>query len=109
LGDTFVLIRNDGSDPVMGTFEGLSEGAVLTIGNASFAISYADGDGNDVVLTVVNVLPVAQPDSYTTSEDTTLTVQAPGVLGNDSDPEGAPLTAVLVSGPSNGTLTLNPD
>ena len=36
-----------------------------------------------------------------------LTVAAPGVLGNDSDPDGDPLTAVLVSGPSHGSLTLN--
>ena len=31
------------------------------------------------------------------------------VLANDSDPEGSALTAILVSGPSNGTLTLNSD
>jgi VCBS repeat-containing protein len=30
-------------------------------------------------------------------------------LANDSDPEGDPLSAVLVSGPANGTLSLNPD
>ena len=34
---------------------------------------------------------------------------APGVLGNDTDPEGLPLTARLVSGPAHGTLTLNPN
>ena len=33
----------------------------------------------------------------------------PGVLANDSDADGAPLTTVLVSGPQNGTLTLQPD
>ena len=32
---------------------------------------------------------------------------APGVLANDTDPDGDPLTAVLVTGPSHGTLTLN--
>lgn len=32
-----------------------------------------------------------------------------GVLGNDTDPTQDTLTAVLVSGPSNGTLTLNAD
>jgi VCBS repeat-containing protein len=36
-----------------------------------------------------------------------LTVATPGVLGNDSDPDGDPLTAVLVTGPSHGSLTLN--
>ena len=46
-----------------------------------------------------------------TAEDTLLVVAAPGVLANDSDVENDPLTAVLVTGPSNGTLTptLNPD
>lgn len=32
-----------------------------------------------------------------------------GVLANDTDPEGDPLTAQLFSGPTHGTLTLNPD
>lgn len=52
--------------------------------------------------------PEAVDDNYETNEDTTLTVNAAnGVLANDSDPEGDPLTAVLVDGPDNGTLTLN--
>ncbi|MFO0929485.1 MAG: Ig-like domain-containing protein [Gemmataceae bacterium] len=33
----------------------------------------------------------------------------PGVLVNDSDPDGDPLTVVLVSGPSHGQVSLNPD
>jgi VCBS repeat-containing protein len=36
-------------------------------------------------------------------------VTAPGVLGNDSDADSEPLTAVLGSGPSHGTLVLNAD
>jgi VCBS repeat-containing protein len=59
--------------------------------------------------TSINQAPVAAADAYTTAEDTPLTVAAPGVLGNDSDPDHDPLSAVLVSGPSHGTLTLNPD
>lgn len=39
----------------------------------------------------------------------TLTVDAPGVLQNASDADGDKMTAQLVSGPSNGTLTLNQD
>jgi VCBS repeat-containing protein len=38
-----------------------------------------------------------------------LVVDLPGVLLNDTDPEGDPLTALLVSDVSNGTLTLNAD
>jgi VCBS repeat-containing protein len=60
-------------------------------------------------VTCVNDAPVAQDDSYTTNEDTPLVVSAPGVLGNDYDVDGDPLTAVLVSGPAHGTLALNPD
>ncbi|WP_337101055.1 tandem-95 repeat protein [Paenibacillus sp. YIM B09110] len=51
--------------------------------------------------------PVSNADTYTTSEDTALTVSAPGVLSNDTDPEGDPLTAVLASNTSHGTLAFN--
>ncbi|MCX7750490.1 MAG: Ig-like domain-containing protein, partial [Candidatus Bipolaricaulota bacterium] len=54
-----------------------------------------------------NRAPVAQNDSYTMYKNQTLTVSAPGVLGNDSDPDGEALVAELVSGPTVGTLTLN--
>src|SRR5207247_1259434 len=61
-------------------------------------------------VTPVNDAPVAaNDDSYTTPEDTQLTVSAPGVLANDSDVDGDALSAVLVSNPTHGTLTLNGD
>ena len=50
-GDSFVLIDNDGTDPVSGTFAGLPEGAVFAVGDTSFRITYSGGTGNDVVLT----------------------------------------------------------
>jgi autotransporter-associated beta strand protein len=46
----FVIIANDGTDPVTGTFTGLPEGSPVTVGGRQFTISYAGGDGNDVVL-----------------------------------------------------------
>lgn len=55
-----------------------------------------------------NQAPVAQGDAGVVLEDGVLTVNAPGVLANDSDAEGSSLTAALVSGPSNGTVTLDP-
>ena len=58
-------------------------------------------------LTGENSVPVAANDVYSTSRNTTLTITVPGVLGNDTDPEGATLTAQLVSNPSHGALTLN--
>jgi len=56
-----------------------------------------------------NQPPVAVNDEYSVNQDTTLSVTAPGVLGNDTDTEDDPLTAVLALGVSNGILTLNPD
>jgi hypothetical protein len=56
-----------------------------------------------------NLAPLATNDFYSLDEDTTLNVNMPGVLGNDSDPDNDPLTAVLVQGPSSGQLTFNAD
>ena len=54
--------------------------------------------------------PSASNDSFSTSEGVTLNIPAAqGVLANDSDPENDSLTAAVVSNPSNGSLTLNPD
>jgi len=82
----------------------------------SFTFKANDGTIDSNVATVeIDIIPVNDPpvmlnDSYSVVENTTLTVPAPGVLANDSDPvEGSPLTAILRSGsgPGNGTLTLN--
>jgi VCBS repeat-containing protein len=82
--------------------------------NGTTTITLTVSDGNltatdTFVLTVnaVNDAPVAVGDSYSTDEDITLNVSAPGVLGNDSDVDLDALTTELVSNVSNGTLTLN--
>ena len=56
-----------------------------------------------------NNAPVAVNDSYSTPQDTVLTLPAPGVLDNDSDADGDPVTAVFVTGVTNGSLDLNAD
>lgn len=82
----------------------------------SDAFTYVASDGllpsspATVSLTVQpNAVPVAVGDVYATAYATPLTVPAPGVLANDTDADGDPLTAVLVAGPAAGTLTLNAD
>lgn len=50
-GTPWMLVENDGADPVSGHFAGLPEGATLTTDGALLRISYTGGDGNDVVLT----------------------------------------------------------
>ncbi len=47
-GQSFVLVNNDGTDPVSGSFEGLPEGSLVSINGAALYITYIGGDGNDV-------------------------------------------------------------
>jgi fibronectin-binding autotransporter adhesin len=56
-GQKYVIIDNDGSDAVDGTFTDLPEGATFEADGVTFSISYVGGDGNDVELTVVAVSP----------------------------------------------------
>ena len=48
--DRYIIIDNDGADPVVGTFLGLPEGALVNIGGSTAYITYKGGDGNDVAL-----------------------------------------------------------
>ena len=63
----------------------------------------------EVTGAAANLAPVAVDDSYSVESGKTLAVPATGVLANDSDPDGDSLTAGWVSGPANGSLTLNDD
>ena len=56
-----------------------------------------------------NAAPVAVNDAYDTDEGVALTVQAPGVLGNDTDADGDDLTTTGVTQPADGAVTLNAD
>jgi streptogramin lyase len=62
-----------------------------------------------VRLPLLNNPPVAVDDTYSTKTDTTLIIPAPGVLANDSDMDGDILTALKVTNPLNGEVTLNAD
>ena len=63
-----------------------------------------------ITIAAVNDAPVAVTDSYNGTEDTTLTISAAtGVLVNDTDTESDALTAMKVTDPSDGTLTLSAD
>ncbi len=56
VGDSIVIINNDGTDAVTGTFSGLAEQSLISnfFGSVYAAlVTYAGGDGNDVVLSVV--------------------------------------------------------
>ena len=83
-------------------------------GTDSFTYQAADGTFTStsatVTLTVLQHPPIAIGESYSFSKNTTLAVTAAeGVLANDSDPYGDPLTAVQPTAPAHGTLVLNAD
>ena len=79
-----------------------------------FSYTVFDGTTSSTGKVTVTVIPVNDPpvavnDTYTTLEDVRLTIAAPGILTNDTDVEGDPLTAVLVGNVTHGTLALNPN
>ncbi len=93
----------------------------LFFGPNTVSFQYAVTDGQTtsntatVTLDLSKAIPtdpslVAVDDTYSTIKATALSVDAAhGLLANDSDPDGDPLSAVLVSGPGNGSLSLNGD
>jgi hypothetical protein len=53
--------------------------------------------------------PVANDDSYSTNDDATLDIWAPGVLENDYDPDGDPIFIDNYTQPANGVATIGID
>ncbi|MEJ7838721.1 MAG: Ig-like domain-containing protein [Thermomicrobiales bacterium] len=61
-------------------------------------------------VTAVNDAPVAIDDSYSVTEGAELVIDAgAGVLANDIDVDGDPLTLAVLVQPANGAVTLNQD
>ncbi len=92
------------------------QGELGFTGADSFTYQASDGIGLSEITTVTinvgsaaNHRPLAVNDQYTTTTDVPLEISSPGLLGNDSDPDGDPQTVVLFGGPQNGTLMLNGD
>lgn len=85
--------------------------------NGSDSFTYQANDGTltsniatvTITVTPVNDAPIANPNSFTAVAGTPLTIAAPGVLNNDTDLENDLLQVLLVTAPTQGTLSLNPD
>ncbi|AXY59742.1 VCBS domain-containing protein [Acinetobacter sp. WCHAc010052] len=92
-----------------GTFSYVHNGSETTSDSFTYKVNDGTVDGNTVTVqisvTPVNDAPVAVADSFTVVEGGT--ISSGSVLTNDSDAENNPLTAILVTGPAHGTLTLN--
>ena len=123
-GDVVSLTVNGNS------FTGVASGGTFSIdvpgsdlvadGDATIAASVTTSDvaGNVATATdtegyTINEVPIAIDDSFAVNEDTALfgNVLSDNSLGADSDPNGDSLTVNIapVSGPTNGSLTLNTD
>ncbi|HEY0548458.1 MAG TPA: Ig-like domain-containing protein [Verrucomicrobiae bacterium] len=109
-----------------------AHGSLTLNGNGSFLYTPATGftgtdtfgyranDGSAVSATAVVTLtvnavprtnspPTPEPDAYFTTRNTPLNVPASsGVLMNDTDVDGNPLNATLLTSPAHGTVTLSP-
>ena len=59
VGASFTLVNKTSPGAITGTFAGKPEGAVFTAASQNWQITYAGGDGNDVVVTLVQPLTAA--------------------------------------------------
>ena len=94
------------------TINGTDGGAQVDLLNMRFARGATVNHTPEVPSTqlIISNPPVAVDDAYDVDEGETLTVDAAaGVLSNDSDADGDPLTATVGTDVSSGSLTLNAD
>jgi hypothetical protein len=107
--DLFEIITDRAAAPVINTFAGLAEGAIVEAGERRFNITYQGGDGNDVVLRLVPQLASTttidssvNPSVFGQAVTFTATVSAASGLGVPSG-----MVAFLDGMNSLGTGTLN--
>ncbi|BCM88813.1 hypothetical protein IAD21_00655 [Abditibacteriota bacterium] len=128
-GDTYSRLYDNNGSPLHGTtrahdteptgttdvqdpyaIEGLSNGGYVVLLRDD---NQNTGNKDDLFVrffagSVTNNAPVAGTDTYSTNEDTLLTVPAPGVKSNDTDPDaGTTLSITGHTNPSHGTLNFN--
>jgi hypothetical protein len=106
IGTTTVTTDANGNASVSTSFP-----TVVPSGEAISATATDSGGdtsefGQDAVVFAASGLVVAADDTYNLFVNTSITVPAPGVLGNDYGLTGNPLTPVLVQNTSHGTLSL---
>jgi uncharacterized delta-60 repeat protein len=122
-GSPIVLIDNDGSDAITGTFQGLPEGSILYLNQVALRISYQGGSGNDVSLTPINLQPTMDQlqDIVVTEDSTVRSVNLSGILAGGNEKQPLKITATssvasLIPSPTvnysspntNGSISFTP-
>jgi large repetitive protein len=95
-GRCTITLTAEGDRTLTATFQG---GTLFNSSSGSTAHSVVTPD----------TPPTAVGDGYSATAGFPLSVPAPGVLGNDSDVDGDPLSAQLLTTTSHGSLTLSAD
>ena len=114
-GDAAVIINNDGTDPVVGTFAGLADGATVNINGEVFHIYYNGGDGNDVVLAAAPALvnAVYVNDDFTGTNGTIIADADPNTPGNQMAVIGENAFSTIQAGVNavsdSGTVSITDD
>jgi VCBS repeat-containing protein len=114
------LTASKASDPSHGSvtlnanggFTYLNDGSLAAQDAFHYKADNGSADSNEATVTinvVPNSPPNANPDAYTVAHGGTIAIPAPGVLINDTDPEGDTLSSILVAPPLHGTVTLSPN
>jgi Bacterial Ig domain len=102
-----VNVASDGQfsyTPPNGNFSGVDTFTYVASSLDSNVVTTCSNPGSNTVVTI-NVLPVANPESYNVVYQTQLSVTTPGVLGNDL---GNALTVLNFSQPSHGSVNVSP-
>ncbi len=108
-GESFVLIDNDASDAISGTFSSLASGGTVTFNGVVLTASYGAGSGgNDFALTgPLNQAP-SLGGTFTTAgtvNDNATTSPFSGVTVTDADDSSGSFTLTITYTAANGTLT----
>lgn len=98
-GNGFVIIDNDGTDPIDGIFAGKPEGSAFSVNGTTFTIGYQGGDGNDVVLTVAAPTPTPTPTATASpTPGTTATPSPTATPDTTATPTPTPTPSVTILG-----------
>ena len=108
IGDEFLIVQNDGTDAITGTFSGFPEAFTFDRNGQQFRISYVGGTGNDVVVTTLTA--ANQAPTVNAGSDQTITLPSTATLSGTASDDGLPNPPAILtttwsklSGP--GTVT----
>ncbi|MBS1964597.1 MAG: tandem-95 repeat protein [Chloroflexi bacterium SZAS-1] len=108
LGALPTINRTPGTFPLLVGSPGINAGDNATCAALDIAgRARPHGMACDIGAYETNNTPTATAETYPLAEDTQLMLAAPGLLSNDSDPDGDPLTVIQADWPTKGTLALS--